>query len=390
MLATISISVALMLPARVARRAASPILSASSAWGGELSAEAAFAASIVQRAMQLCTALACDMQTVDASRDGKTMDECDTTAGVSFIKEGDSTPVTAADFAIQGLISAALREAYPDDRFLGEEDATDLRSDPALLSLALDLCARHGGDADEAAFLAAVDRGVEKARGEDERVWVLDPIDGTKGFMTGKGYVVGLALLVSGEPVLGAMGVPSWEGDPPLMVAVKEHGLRWWPAAGDGPLDYEPPRPAWADARYELPAPRGGAYPPWYVSPSSARAVCQPFGPDAPPADLCCGSMVKYFAVAADRAAGFIQYEEKCKTWDHACGVICVEESGGRAQATDAYGAPVRFPGREFDVDGGIVCCSRSASLKMLNLLRAGVADDYQTEALLRQGDRPF
>ena len=58
---------------------------------------------------QLCTALACDMQTVDAS-DGKTMDECDTTAGVSFIKEGDSTPVTAADFAIQGLISAALRE----------------------------------------------------------------------------------------------------------------------------------------------------------------------------------------------------------------------------------------------------------------------------------------
>ena len=31
------------------------------------------------------------------------------------------------------------------------------------------------------------------------------------------------------------MGVPSWEGDPPLMVAVKEHGLRWWPAAGDGP-----------------------------------------------------------------------------------------------------------------------------------------------------------
>ena len=146
--AFVSISLALMLPARAVRRAASPRATMSSAWGGELSAEAAFAASIVQRAMQLCTALACDMQTVDAARDGKTMDECDTTAGVSFIKEGDSTPVTAADFAIQGLISAALREAYPDDRFLGEEDATDLRSDPALLSLALDLCARHGGDAE--------------------------------------------------------------------------------------------------------------------------------------------------------------------------------------------------------------------------------------------------
>lgn len=30
--------------------------------------------------------------------------------------------------------------------------------------------------------------------GESERVWILDPIDGTKGFMTGKNYIVGLAL----------------------------------------------------------------------------------------------------------------------------------------------------------------------------------------------------
>ena len=44
------------------------------------------------------------------------MDACDTTAGVSFIKEGDSTPVTAADFAIQGLVSQTLRAAFPADR----------------------------------------------------------------------------------------------------------------------------------------------------------------------------------------------------------------------------------------------------------------------------------
>ena len=33
---------------------------------------------------------------------------------------------------------------------------------------------------------------------------------------------------------------------------------------------------------------------------------------------------------------------------------------------------------------------ARAGVAKMLNLLRAGGADDYQTEALLRQGDRPF
>ena len=98
--------------------------------------------------LQLCQALACDMAVVDADASGgKTMDACDTEAGVSFIKEGDSTPVTAADFAIQGLVSQKLREAFPDDRFMGEEDASDLREDDALRSLALRLCSSFGGDA---------------------------------------------------------------------------------------------------------------------------------------------------------------------------------------------------------------------------------------------------
>ena len=36
---------------------------------------------------------------------------------------------------------------------------------------------------------------------------VLDPIDGTKGFMTGQGYMIGLSLLVDGEVIMGVMGI---------------------------------------------------------------------------------------------------------------------------------------------------------------------------------------
>lgn len=88
-------------PAALHRRAPAPLLS-EKAWGGELAAEAAAAISAVQRAMQLCQTLACDMAMVDAGSvdSSKQMDACDVTAGVSFIKPGDSTPVTAADFAI--------------------------------------------------------------------------------------------------------------------------------------------------------------------------------------------------------------------------------------------------------------------------------------------------
>ena len=60
---------------------------------------------------------------------------------------------------------------------------------------------------------------------------MLDPIDGTKGFMTGQGYVIGLALVDGkGEALIGVMGVPTEAESPPIMAAVKGHGLRWWQA----------------------------------------------------------------------------------------------------------------------------------------------------------------
>lgn len=151
------------------------------AWGGDLAEEAAQAVQAVQQAMRLCQSLACEMAVVSADgASGKTMDACDTTAGVSFIKEGDSTPVTAADFAIQALVSQKLQAAFPDDRFMGEEDASDLRDDESLRSLALRLASSFGGQPDEETLLAAIDRGLEPDRGNGERVWILDPIDGTK------------------------------------------------------------------------------------------------------------------------------------------------------------------------------------------------------------------
>lgn len=82
---------------------------------------------------------------------------------------------------------------------MAPQDASSLRGDPALLAKAAEFAARlegPGGRVDPAGFVGCVDLGVEPPRGRGERVWVLDPIDGTKGLVTGQGYVVGLALTV--------------------------------------------------------------------------------------------------------------------------------------------------------------------------------------------------
>ena len=41
------------------------------------------------------------------------------------------------------------------------------------------------------------------------KVWILDPVDGTKGFMRGQHFCVALALVDRGKPRLSTMGCPN-------------------------------------------------------------------------------------------------------------------------------------------------------------------------------------
>jgi len=84
---------------------------------------------------------------------------------------GSFDPVTAADHAAETVMRALIRRTFPDHGIVGEE------------------------------------YGQERA--DAEYVWVLDPIDGTKSFISGMpawGTLIGL--LRSGEPVFGMMSQP--------------------------------------------------------------------------------------------------------------------------------------------------------------------------------------
>jgi len=85
--------------------------------------------------------------------------------------KGDASPVTRADREAEEAIRALLAEALPDHGVIGEE---------------------HGSE-----------------RPDAEWVWVLDPIDGTRAFVTGRpifGSLLGL--LHRGKPVLGIIDQP--------------------------------------------------------------------------------------------------------------------------------------------------------------------------------------
>jgi len=86
-------------------------------------------------------------------------------------KDGAFDPVTAADRGAEAAIRAAIAARYPDHGVIGEE---------------------YGEDRPEAEF-----------------VWVLDPIDGTRGFIAGVPlWTTLIALRFQGRPVVGLIGQP--------------------------------------------------------------------------------------------------------------------------------------------------------------------------------------
>ncbi|CAN1531863.1 CysQ 3'-Phosphoadenosine 5'-phosphosulfate (PAPS) 3'-phosphatase [Rhabdaerophilaceae bacterium] len=87
--------------------------------------------------------------------------------------KSDMSPVTAADFASERLIVAALKQAFPDVPIISEENS-----------------ASHEGF------------------GYD-RFLLVDPLDGTRSFLAGKDdYVVLIAMIEQGQPISGAVHAP--------------------------------------------------------------------------------------------------------------------------------------------------------------------------------------
>ena len=80
----------------------------------------------------------------------------------------------------------------------------------------------------------------DAARLERRRVWVVDPLDGTRAFVAGRtDYAVSIGLLVDGAPALGVVGNPATgvciAGGPGLGLEVRGAPEWVWPADPGGP-----------------------------------------------------------------------------------------------------------------------------------------------------------
>lgn len=265
--------------------------------------------------------------------------------GSLAIAKPDRTPVTVADFSAQAIICQALGEAFPNDPVIGEEDSALLQTQTEQLARVTQYVQAYLPSATPESVAAWIDRGNAQVK---SRYWTLDPIDGTKGYIRGDQYAIALALVEAGELKLGLLGCPALPVDLTqpdgergvLFVAVRGQGATMIPLAGGAP------RPIHVtDASEESLRRVAKSIVSEHSNPTLQEAVVQAVGLTASPWQL--DSQAKYGVVARGEAALYLRLpfpitsEKRQNTWDHAAGVIMVEEAGGRV--TDMYGQPLDF-----------------------------------------------
>lgn len=139
-----------------------------------------------------------------ANRIARTIQNDFLSSDTDAIAKADASPVTVADFAVQALVVAYLHSAFPNDLFIAEESTSALKADSNLRSTVA-----NASGLSEERVLNLIDLCSFDGSVKGRRVWVLDPIDGTKGFIQGRQYCVALGLVDDGSVALGVLGCPN-------------------------------------------------------------------------------------------------------------------------------------------------------------------------------------
>ena len=316
--------------------------------------------------------------------------------------KADASPVTAADLAVQAFVSIALK-----GELIAEESTVPHVLTSTVLSLVRAGVRNHARTrgrriaapaprcADDLNALLNTNRCA--AHRDTGAHWVLDPIDGTKGFLREREnaqFAVALAKVdaSSGEPIVGLVALPRYAFTQKktktktkttmmmssetmrgiLVCAERGYGAWWTPLTS---FDDAPGAIVWRrahvdDARFMSEASVIiSDHEDWNELP-----LAQHYDGGEPRAvrHLCCGSIAKYIAVALGHASVFVQHPRDMtadsddvqlrKTWDHAAAWPILLEAGGYLSDLDG---PIRTlgTGEDFAPAGNCIIASSTSSI---------------------------
>ena len=229
---------------------------------------------------------------------------------------------THVDKASQQLILDFLHARFPDDALCAEESTPALQNVP------------HVG----------------------ARAWVVDPIDGTRGFARKTGqFSVMIGLLIDGRPAVGVVLEPVQQ-----RVTYASTGGGCWTRLGDGPA-----------SRCVV----SGRISPdeWML----VQSWSKPGVRSKPVEQLSPASVVETYSggvklamVARGEADIYANTYEKFRDWDVCAGEILVAEAGGRV--TDLAGGEIAYQALDFGQTRGLLATNGAIHEQVLAQLARG------------------
>lgn len=271
----------------------------------------------------------------------------------------DKSPVTIADFGSQAVVCRIIGDAFPHDPIIAEEDSSVLLNEDnaPFLHLIHDEVCRECVLASKEQICRWIDRGGHQDY--SHRFWTLDPIDGTKGFLRKEQYAISLALIIEGQIELGVLGCPNLPRVPgdestvgTLFYAIRGQGAYSLPLEGVG----EPQRLSVTKTTDPSAARFCESVESSHSSHGKSEEIANRLGITVAPVRL--DSQAKYGVVARGEADLYLRLPTKAdyfeQIWDHAGGVIVVEEAGGKV--TDLFGKPLDFThGHQLKENQGVI-----------------------------------
>lgn len=233
-----------------------------------------------------------------------------------WMKEGES-PVSEADFAVDRFLKEKLLAARPDYGWLSEESEDTLER---------------------------IDR---------ERIFVVDPIDGTRGFINGQSqWCVSIAVVEKNRPVAGVLECPAL-GETIFSTAGRDRAFLENEGSGQAveetrPLQVAGPRSLGKAIRLE----------------SRQPIEIIPFVP----------SLAYRLAMVADQRIDLALARASAKDWDLAAADLILQEAGAKLTGLD--GQALRYNERDVR-QGALVASKATRHNEMLDLARTAM-DKHQ------------
>ena len=305
---------------------------------------------------------------VDLARKAAFATEAIRKNGIESMQKGDGTPLTQADLVSQAVILAGLKKQFPEDKIKAEEELKGAVQDG--LKNAAVLTLRMLGVDDAEAHLKEFVNYRGNAGGR--RIWMIDPIDGTKGFKKGLSYAIALGLYYGGRPQFGCMAVPRF----PDFEGPKQETAIAYAGTGIGAhiIEKEGARPQ------ELHV--SDIRDPSRVRIVGSRAhdredISGKFGQRVGAADVVrMDSMAKYLMLASGRADIYLKKADPeygiAYPWDHCAGQIILEQAGGKL--TTFGGKAVNYeqkPGSPIKDLKGMLASNGACHKKVLEIVNA-------------------